>query len=165
MMRELNEDEYALLERNNQVDIYDEGRHYRVVKICNSVHYARADFISPGGTPIYDKFVSAPANLNRRVQIGVAEILAFHGYKKPFCFFCLVEELPPYETWEGDHIKKRDDGGEDTPNNGMVLCTRCHKLKHWAETYIRNHIFLKNRGSDPDEINARALDANEEVSK
>jgi len=60
---------------------------------------------------------------------------------EPFCFFCgrTKNQLGQNETLTIDHIQPIRDEGLDELINLQILCTACHKLRHWAELYTNKH--------------------------
>jgi 5-methylcytosine-specific restriction endonuclease McrA len=58
-----------------------------------------------------------------------------------FCQFCgrKKHELGLNETLTIDHTIPLSEGGEDTEKNSILLCTACHKLKHWHRLYNYTH--------------------------
>lgn len=62
-------------------------------------------------------------------------------YQEPFCFFCgrTKNLLGANETLTIDHIVPIRDKGENDLVNLQILCTACHKLRHWAELYMNKH--------------------------
>ena len=106
----------------------------------NSVHYAK---IVCTVCRKFVKWKKAPDNENKRTGCPSVSIVAnFHGFKKEFCFFCgrTKEQLGWNETLTVDHIKKIEEGGADNKQNMQILCSACHKLKHWADLYTRKHL-------------------------
>lgn len=73
---------------------------------------------------------------------SIKDIVYFHGFDEPFCFFCgrTEDQLGESETLTRDHIKELSEGGKNTLKNLRILCTACHKLKNWMNTYIRKHL-------------------------
>jgi len=59
----------------------------------------------------------------------------------PFCFFCgrTKEQLGQNETLTIDHIVPIRDNGENDVVNLQILCSACHKLRHWTELYMNKH--------------------------
>lgn len=83
-------------------------------------------------------------------RTAIDKVLAFHGFKKEFCFFCLRKkfELGVKETLTIDHIKELDKGGEDKVENCQVFCTACHKLKNLIRLYFNWHFREKEAKED-----------------
>lgn len=82
-------------------------------------------------------------------KFKLERVLKEKGFEKPLCFFCnrSKEELGKHKTLTLDHILPIREGGKDEINNINVLCTACHKLRHWAELYMHLH----NTGKKHDE--------------
>lgn len=59
-----------------------------------------------------------------------------------YCQICLRHHtsLGLTERIEIHHIIPVKEGGEDTRENIMCLCTFCHRLVHQQRTYIRDHL-------------------------
>lgn len=74
-------------------------------------------------------------------RYSLAQVSKFYNIQKPFCFFCgrKKEKLGVNETLTRDHIKRIEEGGIDSLRNLQILCSACHKLKHWADLYMRIH--------------------------
>ena len=124
----------------------------------NNIHYGRLDCPNCG----FKGWARNPENPRNKGtnlfrvgnKVTVESIQKFHGYKEPFCFFCLryQKELGIRETLTADHILELRDTqeGENRDNvaNGQILCSACHKLKLWVTTYFVEHI--KGREKDGD---------------
>jgi len=106
----------------------------------NSVHFGKIV------CDVCRKFIrwkKAPQNANKRSGCPELEVVASkYKFIDVFCFFCgrVKEQLGWNETLTVDHIKKLEEGGEDNFDNMQILCTACHKLKHWTELYTRKHL-------------------------
>jgi hypothetical protein len=75
-------------------------------------------------------------------KYNVEDVMRHKNYLvKPFCFFCgrTKERLGFSETLTVDHIIPVREEGLDVLTNLNVLCTACHKLRHWAELYLNKH--------------------------
>lgn len=110
-----------------------------IIPTPNTVHYAKIVCWSCRG---FIRWQSAPRNENERPPLTTPEhVCRFHNLKETFCFFCgrKKEQLGAHETLTVDHILKREEGGADEVYNYQTLCSACHKLKHWAELYMRKH--------------------------
>jgi 5-methylcytosine-specific restriction endonuclease McrA len=61
--------------------------------------------------------------------------------KIDFCQFCgrKKHELGKNETLTTDHTIPLGEGGKDEEKNVIVLCSACHKLKHWLRLYFYTH--------------------------
>ncbi len=68
--------------------------------------------------------------LEKKMQLGIN-----------YCQFCARKknELGLNETLTIDHTLPLSEGGKDTEINTVVLCTSCHKLKHWHRLYNYTH--------------------------
>ena len=136
-MRDLTPQEYAELNAIGLIKI-DNGN--VSVELCKeTVHYAMARLIQ-GETSNFLCWVRAPQNFGERKNLTINSVLAIHGFANAFCFFCGTEKPSLYETFEIDHIKHMKEDGPDDARNAMILCTRCHKLKNWMNTYIVRHL-------------------------
>lgn len=121
----------------------------------NNIHYGRLDCPKCGFAG-WARNPESPRNKGTNLlrvgnNLTVEGIQNFHGYKKPFCFFCLRRrnELGVRETLTADHILElRETKGDDRDNvsNGQILCSACHKLKLWVTTYLNEH--LKKKGEE-----------------
>lgn len=106
-----------------------------------SVHYGRLD--CPKCVK-WIKWVKSPEKERIRTKTSkrtIEEIIEFHNYKIPFCFFCLrkQEQLGKKETLTIDHIDELSKSKNDEIENLQILCSACHKLKNWARLYINWH--------------------------
>ena len=122
----------------------------------NSPHYARLDCPKCG----FKGFARNPNNPRNKgtklLRIGnrltIEKIMRFHGFRFPFCFFCLRKknELGIKETLTADHILElrdtKDYENRDMIENGQILCSACHKMKIWIVTYLNEHIKGKEDG-------------------
>lgn len=73
----------------------------------------------------------------------IERIMQFKKYNcEPFCFFCgrIKQQLGQNETLTIDHIVPIRDKGENDLVNLQILCSACHKLRHWAELYLNKHL-------------------------
>lgn len=59
-----------------------------------------------------------------------------------FCQMCLRagNRLGNRDVLESHHIIEISTGGEDKPENILVLCTSCHRLTHHQRTYLNIHL-------------------------
>lgn len=112
--------------------------------------HTKNDGVHAGGRIICstcDKFIGwnkAEHNDGVRTQstkFTLEKILKEKGFKEPFCFFCnrIPSQLGTNEVLTIDHIFPIREGGKDEINNINVLCSSCHKLRHWCETYMNLH--------------------------
>lgn len=72
----------------------------------------------------------------------IKDIIKFHKFDKPFCFFCLREkyQLGRNETLTRDHIQEIvKENGKDILENLQILCSACHYKKNWARLYMNWH--------------------------
>lgn len=110
-----------------------------IIKTPNTVHYAKINCIA---CKSFIKWQKAPQNIEKRNGCPEPErVCERRGFSDCFCFFCgrTKQALGKHETLTVDHIKKIEENGKDEYDNMQVLCTACHKLKHWAELYLRKH--------------------------
>jgi len=106
----------------------------------NTIHYAKVVCYVCRKFIRWDK---APKNKDKRGGLPEPEKVAhFHGFNDIFCFFCGRDyhKLGDNETITIDHIQKIADGGVDELENMQILCSACHKLKHWTELYLHKHM-------------------------
>lgn len=64
-----------------------------------------------------------------------------HRLRIRSCQMCLREqdELGTREQLEVHHVQPVSQGGADQPDNLWVVCTACHRLIHWQQTYLNDH--------------------------
>lgn len=106
----------------------------------NSVHYGKIVCLC---CRKFIKWQTAPQNEGQRTSCPNVETIAnYHNFSEPFCFFCGRQkyQLGWNETLTVDHIKKLEENGENIKKNMQILCSACHKLKHWSELYMRKHL-------------------------
>jgi len=75
-------------------------------------------------------------------QHTIQKIMTHKKYTNPpFCFFCgrTKKQLGLNETLTIDHIIPIRDNGENDITNLQILCSACHKLRHWTELYTNIH--------------------------
>lgn len=124
----------------------------------NCPHYGRLDCPKCGFRG-WARNPNNPRNKGTKIlrvgnNVTVDKIREFHGFKEEFCFICLRkrEDLGIRETLTADHILELRDStiGEnrDSPSNGQILCTACHKMKLWLTTYLNEHIKGKEDKED-----------------
>jgi 5-methylcytosine-specific restriction endonuclease McrA len=145
-MVELTEEDYARLESAGVLEKIENGSKYHIELVEDSPHYAKV-WVYIEDKMTWHGWLRAPQNLKERRDIDVEQVCKFHGITPPFCFFCgrIKEELGVNETLTGDHIQKLVCGGKDEVKNKQVLCSACHKLKHWSDTYITAHLVRGKR--------------------
>lgn len=113
-----------------------------IIKTPHLIHYAKE--VDNNGKFI--RWISSPNPEGIRKQsskFSIEQIYKSHNFKKPFCFFCgrTKKELGDKETLTIDHIIPiREDQGEDIIENVQILCSACHKLRHWTELYMNKHL-------------------------
>ncbi len=112
-----------------------------IILTPESVHYAKE--IDDKGN--FVKWVPAPNPEGVRKQstkYGKTQIIKFHNFEKYFCFFCgrTQEKLGYNETLTIDHIDPIRESNRDELENLQILCSACHKLRHWAELYTNKHL-------------------------
>lgn len=120
-----------------------------IVKTPQCTHYAKK--VDDDGN--FMKWIPKPDKEGRSntSTYSIKDICEERGFDFPFCFFCgrTKEQLGKHESLTRDHIKELCDGGDDTLDNLQILCTACHKLKNWNNTYVRRHLVGKEkRGED-----------------
>lgn len=92
-------------------------------------------------------------------RYSLQDVMRFHGFDgEPFCFVCRRKqsELGIGESLELDHILPIREGGEDELGNLQILCSACHRLRHWMELYVTKHLIrrekLTDKGGDSHEV-------------
>ena len=127
---------------------------YRVVLYEGQKHYAK--LLSSDGNFI--EWVQKLGGRKRREssKFSLVDIMKYHELSgEPFCFICgrSQSELGVGEGLEIDHIVPVREGGQDKIGNLQILCSACHKHRHWAELYITKHLVRKQKLTDFDEKN------------
>ena len=84
-----------------------------------------------------------PADENEGIRTSTSKytiqgIRIYHKFENDFCFLCLrtKEQLGEKETLTIDHIIPIREQGKDELENLVILCSACHKLRHWTELYL-----------------------------
>ena len=92
-------------------------------------HHAREDCKNCGR---FVRWVSKPESERVRRPSAHRDLVAKFG--RGFCEMCGVREehLPPGQVLEAQHVEEFQEGGEPTRENVWIVCTKCHKLIHWA---------------------------------
>ena len=122
----------------------------KLILTPNNIHYGK--LICPKcGFKGWARNPNNPRNKGTKLlrignRLTVEKIMEYHGFKFPFCFFCLrkKEDLGIRETLTADHILElrdtKDNENRDDVKNGQILCSACHKMKLWLTTYLNEHI-------------------------
>jgi len=113
----------------------------KIILTPESVHYAKE--VDERGKFI--KWFPAPNPEGKRkisTKFDLKKILNYHNFEKEFCFFCgrTQEKLGFNETLTIDHIQPLRQSNKDEVENLQILCSACHKLRHWAELYTNKHM-------------------------
>ncbi len=113
----------------------------KIILTPESIHYAKE--VDYNGN--FVKWVSAPNPEGARKQStkhSKEQIVNFHNFKKKFCFFCgrTQKKLGYNEALTIDHIDPMRESKRDDLKNLQILCSACHKLRHWAELYTNRHL-------------------------
>lgn len=156
---ELTESEYSRLETEKSIMVTRGQDNFFIRRRPDTPHYAIAHKLGLGR--VYsdnfillpeDKFfcwITAPKNQfeKRKLDLSPESFTSSLGFTYAFCFFCgrKREELGTNEVLTIDHILPLSEGGDDQRYNMQILCSACHKLKNWNNTYITKH--LTRRGS------------------
>lgn len=100
------------------------GPHYARV-MCQDTNCRWSDWLSK---PDSDK-IRRPASHR--------ELVRKYGLKH--CEWCGIREtdLPKGEVIEANHVHHYDEGGSSDRANIVAMCTACHKLWHWRQTWSR----------------------------
>ena len=96
------------------------------------VHYGKEECLSCGK---FIRWIQNPEKAKYRSSTTKCKI------KYDFCKICLrtKKELGCNETLEAHHIIELTEGGDDIPENIMVVCTACHKFINWIRLYFNRH--------------------------
>ena len=88
------------------------------------------------------KWIPKPFEDIKRKPADIRKVMHFYKITKEFCFFCgrTKKELGINECLTIDHIIPLVDGGKDEPCNMQILCSACHRLKHWINLYVTKHL-------------------------
>lgn len=114
----------------------------KIILTPNFQHYAKEVCATCGK---WIRWITHPENEGKRTRTSrfdLKKVCEHRNIKTPFCFFCtrIKEQLGINETLTIDHILPLHTEGKDELDNTQILCTACHKLKNWKETYITNHL-------------------------
>lgn len=112
----------------------------------NFVHYARLECIDCGKFLGWKQNPKSEGIRNKTSKHKIQDILTHKKFNRPFCFFCgrTKKMLGKKETLTIDHIVPIRDEGQNDIVNLQILCSACHKLRHWTELYTNKHL----RGED-----------------
>jgi len=122
------------------------GGELTFVETPELVHYGKVVCSKCGR---FIKWVTSPQKEGLRnitSKFSIMDVMKHKGFNgEPFCFFCgrVKAQLGYNETLTLDHIIPLRENGEDTIENLQILCSACHKLRHWAELYTNKHLNLK----------------------
>ena len=91
-------------------------------------HYAREDCSACGKMIRWVPKPTPDHHSPKRKNTNLLKL--FPGVNR--CSLCLrsKNQLPGRNTLEVHHINEVKDGGEDSPENLWVVCSRCHKMIH-----------------------------------
>lgn len=106
-------------------------------------HYGKLNCAECGS---YVCFIPKPKNGGKRKKNRFLP----HDLGVDFCQMCLRHEsrLGKRDVLESHHVLEIGEGGEDLPENILVLCTSCHRLTHHQRTYLNHHLSGKYSFSD-----------------
>ena len=98
-----------------------------------SIHYAK--WICPI-CGLFIEWIPKPKNKDKRTRSKYSP----QNLNIGFCEICGRIHLGQSETLEIHHKIPIEEGGQDTRENVLVLCTPCHRMTHFLRIYLNHHL-------------------------
>jgi hypothetical protein len=127
LLRNFNMEYCSQCEKQVETDFYSAPEH--------SPHYGKTTCRE---CRAFIGWVKKPKNEGKRTRSSKYKI---DDFDITYCEICLrpIERLGRNEVLEIHHKIEVNEGGEDTKQNILIVCTACHKFINWIRLYFNKH--------------------------